>query len=944
MNRSLEALFFMPETAPPVSPTAVLVAGVKDAVWLDAEDGTLDHIPVSEAARRARQSPPLLCHLPATSKRLRCDPFPCFDLLELFAFVRPARFCVPTAAGLSAALSLPDPETMEDAALSLLRVRDALLAELKREADRGEPSLPRVAMAMARGLWSWGPAVLATIGAEDDGLRASTSGLDVWRRLPEWQEQAPPPPPAGYSVDPRETRSRLAALLGTDSEDRPSQGDYAAAVTHAFLPRLEDGSPNAVLAEAGTGVGKTLGYIAPASLWAERNEAPVWLSTYTRNLQHQIDTEVERLYPDEKERRKKVVIRKGRENYLCLLNLEEAVRGTAVNKADAIPLGLMARWTLATRDGDMTGGDFPSWLSDLLGTRRSTGLTDRRGECIFSACAHYSRCFIEHSQRRAKRAELVIANHALVMVQAARGLLESQNRVTRLVFDEGHHVFDAADSAFSAHLSGMETTELRRWIRGAETRGSGRARGLKNRVEDLLSGDDAVQALDALMSGAAALPGGGWRERCAEGRPSGPAEAFLSQLRQLVFARTSDRDGGYDLEAPVQDPPPDLIEAASVLFEALDRIEQPAKRMVKSLAQRLDDEADELDTTTRTRIEAILRSLQHRCIDVVRAWADMLQAMQQGTPPAFVDWASVDRIDGREIDTGLHRHWIDPTLPFAEVVMGPTHGVVVTSATLTDRQAEEPDIADPVDADAVAGWQSAEMRTGSRHLPTPVFRARVDSPFDYPSLTRVLIVRDVRRDDADQVAAAYRELFTASGGGAIGLFTSIARLRGIYRRIAGPLSERGLPLLAQHVDNLNLASLVDIFRAENETSLLGTDALRDGVDVPGSSLRLIVFDRVPWPRPTLLHKARRAEFGGNAYDDQVTRLKLKQAFGRLVRRADDKGVFVLLDSRTPSRLLNAFPPGVSVERCGLAEAVDVVGGFLGTASSSTLDLSDRVSP
>lgn len=934
----------MSDSALPRLPTAVLVAGVNDAVWLDVEDGTIDRISTAEAARRARRAPPLLCHLPATSRRLRCDPFPCFDLLELYAFVRPARFCVPTAAGLSAVLSLPLPETLDDAALSLLRVRDALLVELKREADRKEPSLPRISMAMARGLWSWGPAVLATIGAEDDGLRASTSGLDVWRRLPEWQEQAPPPPPAGYGVDPRETRTRLAELLGDGSEDRPSQGDYAAAVTHAFQPRLEDGSPNAVLAEAGTGVGKTLGYIAPASLWSERNEAPVWLSTYTRNLQHQIDTEVERLFPDDKERRKKVVIRKGRENYLCLLNLEEAVRGTAINKADAVPLGLMARWTLATRDGDMTGGDFPSWLSDLLGARRSTGLTDRRGECIFSACAHYSRCFIEHSQRRAKRAELVIANHALVMIQAARGLLESQNRVTRLVFDEGHHVFDAADNAFSAHLSGMETTELRRWIRGAETRGSGRARGLKNRVEDLLNGDDGAQALDALMAGAAALPGGGWRERCAEGRPSGPAEAFLAQVRGLVFARSSGRDGGYDLEAPVDQPPADLVEAAAVLFEALDRIEQPAKRLVKSLVQRLDDEADELDTTTRARIEAIVRSLQHRCIDLVRAWGDMLQALQQGVPAAFVDWASVDRIDGREFDTGLHRHWIDPALPFAEVVMGPAHGVVITSATLTDRQAEKPEAADPVDADAIAGWLSAEMRTGSRHLPTPAFRAKVDSPFDYPALTRVIIVNDVRRDDADQVAAAYRELIGAAGGGAIGLFTSIARLRGIYKRIAGPLAERGLPLLAQHVDNLNLASLVDIFRAEHETSLLGTDALRDGVDVPGASLRLIVFDRVPWPRPTLLHKARRAEFGGNAYDDQVTRLRLKQAFGRLVRRADDKGVFVMLDSRTPSRLLNAFPPGVSVERIGLAEAVDAVGGFLGTSHASMLDDADPDSP
>jgi ATP-dependent DNA helicase DinG len=100
--------------------------------------------------------------------------------------------------------------------------------------------------------------------------------------------------------------------------------------------------------------------------------------------------------------------------------------------------------------------------------------------------------------------------------------------------------------------------------------------------------------------------------------------------------------------------------------------------------------------------------------------------------------------------------------------------------------------------------------------------------------------------------------------------------------------------------------------------------------VPGRSLRLIVFDRVPWPRPDIAHRARRQRFGGAAYDDMLTRLRLKQAFGRLVRRADDRGVFVLLDRMMPSRLLGAFPPEVAVERTGLAHAVAATRDFLTT--------------
>ena len=90
-----------------------------------------------------------------------------------------------------------------------------------------------------------------------------------------------------------------------------------------------------MLAEAGTGTGKTLGYVAPASVWSERNEGTVWLSTFTRNLQRQLDQELDRLHPDPDDKKRRVVIRKGRENYLCLLNYEEAVNRLQTQPHDA---------------------------------------------------------------------------------------------------------------------------------------------------------------------------------------------------------------------------------------------------------------------------------------------------------------------------------------------------------------------------------------------------------------------------------------------------------------------------------------------------------------------------------------------------------------------------------------------------------------------------------
>jgi ATP-dependent DNA helicase DinG len=311
----------------------------------------------------------------------------------------------------------------------------------------------------------------------------------------------------------------------------------------------------------------------------------------------------------------------------------------------------------------------------------------------------------------------------------------------------------------------------------------------------------------------------------------------------------------------------------------------------------------------------------------LQAWQAMLWSLTEPQPdpgqrPSHVMFLRLDRRDGlRDLDVGLHRHWLDPTIPFATTLAAPAQGVLVTSATLRDSGDRDPEVS----------WASAEARVGAPHLPSPAIRAAVASPFDYAEQTRAFVVSDVAPGNLDQLAAAYRALFMASEGGALGLFTAISRLKAVHQRIAPDLEQAGLPLYAQHVDAMDISTLVDIFRAEEDACLLGTDAVREGVDVPGRSLRMVVFDRVPWPRPDILHKARRAMFGTRRYDDAITRLRLKQAFGRLIRRATDRGVFVLLDPMMPSRLKGAFPPDVPYDRLGLADAVKEVKAFLGAS-------------
>ena len=921
-----------------LAPALVVLPGPRAAV---ADATGPQPLRAPDARDLFEQWPVLVAHAAMTARRLAV-PAPgrsgrVFDALELFAFVRPGRFCAPSAAGLAQALGMAEPKGAEAQAAALRGACGLLLSELAAEPTPSREEALAIAETLARGGWPWGAAVIGALRSAPVGNMFRTSGLDAWARLSEWEGEAPPGEPGSKPVDPEAAAGRLAELLGRAGLDeaRPAQAEYAYEAAFAFSPREKEGEPRMMLAEAGTGIGKTLAYLAPASLWAEANGPSVWVSTYTRALQRQIERESHWLWPDEKVRAKKAVVRKGRENYLCLLNFQEAVNAAQLGGGDLVGMGLAARWARATRDGDMTGGDFPAWLPGLFAVGPAAqaspaNLVDRRGECIHAGCQHYRTCFVEKAIRGSRKADIVIANHALVLTQAAfdgarmarGGKSDGETtQLKRIVFDEGHHLFDAADSAFSAALSGAEAAEMRRWIRGPEGRGR-RGRGLEARLMEVLGDhEEARDALVAATHAAAVLPGEGWSGRIAppngEVNPLGPVEHFLVAMMEQLRARAAPSEVGMECAAR---PALDLVrETARAAAEGLAKIEAPLVALARQLENVLDDEAAELSTAERARIEGALRGLDRRARMTLPAWRSMLRAIDEDAEddPDFVDWFDATFLYGRVVDAACRRHWVDPTEPLTNAVIAPAHGVLVTSATLADATLDDP-------------FALAEMRTGAARLPDRPKTLKLASPFDYANQSRCFVVNDVGRDDPRQVAAAMRELFLAAGGGGLGLFTAIRRLRAVHEKIAAPLADNGIALYAQHVDGLEVGALVDIFRAEEDACLLGTDAVRDGVDVPGKSLRLLVFDRVPWPRPDILHKARRARFGGKGYDDAVARGRIAQAFGRLIRRADDKGCFVMLDAQAPTRLFSSLPVGVELQRVGLVEAIEGVAAFLGS--------------
>ena len=263
-------------------PALVVLPGGRAAL---AEADAARPLRAGEARERWNAAPLLVCHAALSARRLDLPPPPrsgkLLDVLELFAFVRPARFAAPSATGLALALGLPEPRTPTDQAETLRAAAAALLAELSDSPTPSREEALAQAETASRAGWAWGMPAVAALKSRDLGRPWRGAGLDVWSRLPEWEDEAPEGRPGTQSVAPGDARQRLSELLaraGLD-EARPSQAEFAAETAHAFAPRAREVEPRMVLAEAGTCVGKTLVYLAPASLCADRNGCSVWVST-----------------------------------------------------------------------------------------------------------------------------------------------------------------------------------------------------------------------------------------------------------------------------------------------------------------------------------------------------------------------------------------------------------------------------------------------------------------------------------------------------------------------------------------------------------------------------------------------------------------------------------------------------------------------------------------
>ncbi len=216
-------------------------------------------------------------------------------MLELFLFIHPTSSIAPTLKGICDALDIPLEAGIDARILLTITARlEEQLASLAKAPSQWE--IGGLLQVLHRHQWPWRHDLQhlldnVALSAVDDTLP-----LKIWRRLPKWEDEAPPPPGGVRPVSRDAALDRLTDIIGKGAETRPAQRDFTSVACEAFQPREAPGMPGLVLAEAGTGTGKTAGYLAPASVWAEKNGGTVWVSTYTRHLQKQIERELHALF------------------------------------------------------------------------------------------------------------------------------------------------------------------------------------------------------------------------------------------------------------------------------------------------------------------------------------------------------------------------------------------------------------------------------------------------------------------------------------------------------------------------------------------------------------------------------------------------------------------------------------------------------------------------
>ncbi|MCX7838102.1 MAG: exonuclease domain-containing protein [Anaerolineae bacterium] len=677
-------------------------------------------------------------------------------------------------------------------------------------------------------------------------------------------------------------------------EFRAPQIEMLRAVARAF----NDGAT--LLVEAGTGTGKSLAYLIPAIYWAAQNNHRVVISTNTINLQDQLFTkdipDVRRVVPVEF----RAALLKGRSNYLCRKRFDQMRQSRTLTAEQARVLAKVLAWLPSTTTGDNAELMLIGQAENAVWAQ----LASDPDHCTADQCERrmQGKCFFYRAREQAERAHILIVNHALLLSD-----LITENHVLPefkyLIVDEAHHLEESATKAFAFEASRASLDTMLRALaheRGGllgmlagATRNSEAPPNLKRETQRLL--DDAAQDVERAVRG---------------------VYDFYNALENFVArqeANPNENESGYDRQirlTPARRSQPDWNQV-ELAWDAFGRSLVQVRKGLERIYAAWDD-LSEWEVPSYLELAAELTGAMRR-IEETRA---QLEAIISKPRANGIYWVTLAKNNG---DVTLHSAPLYVGDLLQKQLFADKNTTILTSATLcVDKSFTH------IKARLGIGDWADELAVGS--------------PFDFAKAALLCVPTDMPEPGQPGYQKAVEsflvELLRATQGRALVLFTSISQLNSTYRAITRPLEEDEIVVLAQNLDG-SRRQVLETFKTQARTALLGTRSFWEGVDVVGEALSCLVITRLPFSVPSdPIFAARSETFDDpfNQYAVPEAVLRFRQGFGRLIRSKTDRGVVVLLDRRILSKsygrvFLESLPP-VSKYQGTLKELPDVAAKWI----------------
>ncbi len=651
----------------------------------------------------------------------------------------------------------------------------------------------------------------------------------------------------------------------SDYEERPQQLAMARAIEAAFNDNHH------LIVEAGTGVGKSFAYLIPAVLKAismERSARPVVISTGTIALQEQLAGKDIPFLRSVWDKEFTAVLAKGRANYLSLRRLSLAMdrvkQGVMFDMQADRDLRRIADWAGSTGDGSRTDLDF---TPDAEAWRQ---VESDRNNCLGKNCPTYEACFFQRAKRRMYNAHVLVVNHHLLFADLALKMsgVSYLPDYRYLIIDEAHDIEKIASEHLGIHLTRSSVDYFLNSIRHHRT-----GKGLTStypRAERVLNHVSRARVLaGAYFDDVYAM-----LSRNADGR---------MRLRE---------PGAFNTEAPM---------VFKDIYLGLAECARESEN---------EDEQIEIDSAAKRAL----------------AIGDAIETFNAQSLPGQVYWIeSAESRIGNNVELCAAPIHVGDLL--RQHLFSKVKSVAMTSATLATASGNNAfaylrdrlGLGRSMAGDAL----NHEGSPRDKDLPTSETRELLlGSPFNYQKQA-VLRVPDMPEPGtpgydeslAKEVVRAVKE----SKGGSFVLFTSYTQLRRTCDTVTPELTLLGYSILRQG-DGVPRSRMIEMFKQGTKMVLFGTETFWQGVDVPGEALTGVIITRLPFAVPTEPLIAARMESidraGGNSFMDfslPQAVIKLKQGFGRLIRRATDYGTVTILDSRVRRkpygrRFIDALPP------------------------------------